>query len=140
MVSDFSGRIRAIIDENTTVMVPAVRVAITLGKLAAYSTKANASEAISWIIGSEIEDAETSFMPCWRMRLLTELKRSVSTCWPPKISTSLWPFSICSALVVTCPMVFCMFLLILRKRLETMRIAIETIGASTIRITDSCQL
>ncbi|MNV23842.1 hypothetical protein D3C71_1148800 [compost metagenome] len=47
LVSDFSGRIRAIIEENTTVMVPAVRVSITLGKLAAYSTKARASEAIN---------------------------------------------------------------------------------------------
>lgn len=42
LVSDFSGRISAIIEEKTTVMVPAVRVSITLGKLAAYRTKASA--------------------------------------------------------------------------------------------------
>lgn len=47
LVSDFSGRISAIIEEKTTVMVPAVRVSITLGKLAAYRTKASAREAIS---------------------------------------------------------------------------------------------
>ena len=74
------------------------------------------------------------------MRLLTRAKRSDSTSWPPKISTSLCPFSICSALVVTCPMVFCMVLLMLRKRLETERIARETTGARTIRMSDSCQL
>jgi len=92
------------------------------------------------MIGSEIDEAETIFIPCRRILLLTLSKRLVSTSWPPNISTSLCPFSICSALVVTCPIVFCIFLLILRKRLETTRIATDTIGASTIRISDSCQL
>ncbi len=92
------------------------------------------------MMGSEMEEAETIFIPCRRILLLTLSKRLVSTSWPPKINTSLCPFSICSALVVTCPIVFCMFLLMLRKRLETTRMAIDTMGASTIRINDSCQL
>ncbi|CAK8736736.1 hypothetical protein SODG_000449 [Sodalis praecaptivus] len=84
LVRDFSGRIRAIIDENTTVIVPAVKFSITDGKLAAYRTKASAREAINWISGSETEEAATIFIPCWRMRLLTLLKRSFSTFWPQK--------------------------------------------------------
>ena len=39
-ISDFSGRISAIIEEKTTVIVPAVRLSMTLGKLAAYRTNA----------------------------------------------------------------------------------------------------
>ena len=38
---------RAIIEENTTVIVPALSVSITDGKLAAYNTNANAREAIN---------------------------------------------------------------------------------------------
>ena len=72
--------------------------------------------------------AVTIFMPLRRISLLTLSKRSSSTNCPPKDSTSLCPFSICSVAEVNSPMESCIFLLSLRKILDTTRISTAIIG------------
>jgi len=60
-------------------------------------------EATICTTGLPMASAATIFMVCWRMLLLTWKKRFSSTFWPPNISTSLCPLSICSVEVVISP-------------------------------------
>ena len=84
--------------------------------------------------------AVTIFMPLRRISLLTLSKRSSSTNCPPKESTTLCPFSICSVAEVNSPIESCMFLLSLRKIFDTKRISTAIIGPMTKRTNVNSQL
>ncbi len=91
------------------------------------------------MIGSEIDEAETIFIPCRRILLLTLSKRLVSTS-AAKHQHLFVPFQHLLGAGGDLPHRVLHILTDIAKTLETTRIATDTIGASTIRISDSCQL
>lgn len=138
LVSDFSGCISVIIEEKIMVIVLVVRLFMIFGKFVVYRINVSVKEAISWMIGLEMEEVEIIFI-FWRcIWLLILLKCFVFIFWLLKINIFLWFFSICFVLVVICFMVFCMFLLMLWKCFDIMWIVIEIIGVSIIKMIDSC--